>query len=212
MTSPTDDGPEARPEEPSAEEPFPCVIYISSAQGRSHADLLPSNRGRSSIVHSLIESLDLLDYDISNGDNDCNPDSQETPGREDRSINRARAIEPIPARRNDLTRFHDRDYVWTLFIIGKTLGKLIILSSSQIDALFKASNDAPSPENSFDLDACAEQPSPQKRVKRDVHDNNYNLEQVKEHETLTANAEDHGLEHVSSSGGFYIPSPDIRIP
>lgn len=110
MTSLTDAASEAQPV--SQQRP-PRVVYVSSAQGRSYADRLPSNIGRSSIVHALIQSLDLVEDDTTN-DNDDDESistSQSTLGKEDKPSNRARAVEPIPAGRSDLSRFHDRDYV-----------------------------------------------------------------------------------------------------
>ena len=94
---------------------LPRVVYVSSADTRSYADLLPSNRGRSSIVHSLIEALDLLqDYVIEDQD-DVVPHSriplEQNGTRTEMPINLARVVQPIPATRSDLSRFHDRHYV-----------------------------------------------------------------------------------------------------
>lgn len=88
----------------------PRVVYITSPEQRSYADLLPSNQGRSSIVHSLIEALDLLDY----AENDeCTSSPEDGAEKEEHvpKLNRARVLEPFPATRADLCRFHDKAYV-----------------------------------------------------------------------------------------------------
>lgn len=95
------------------------VVYISSAEGRSYADLLPSNIGRSSIVHSLIEALDLLQEENVEEDDGDDVDeklqgaseihTEDAPSAA--NIIRARVLEPLPATRSDLCRFHDKAYV-----------------------------------------------------------------------------------------------------
>lgn len=97
---------------------LPRVVYVSSANTRSYADLLPSNKGRSSIVHSLIEALDLLRDDGIEEDQDDNVLHGRNAIEQDVTnaempINLARVVQPIPATRSDLSRFHDRHYVRT---------------------------------------------------------------------------------------------------
>lgn len=89
----------------STPSPRARVAYISSPSLRSAADRLPSNRGRSSAVHALIESLKLLhdaqaNHSHHDGEASCPPE-----------LNRARLVEAIPATKKELTRYHDRDYV-----------------------------------------------------------------------------------------------------
>jgi acetoin utilization deacetylase AcuC-like enzyme len=67
------------------------VAYVSSANLREAADQLPSNIGRSSLVHSLIDSLDLISEDPEKG--------------------KAWLVDALPATKKDLTRFHASDYV-----------------------------------------------------------------------------------------------------
>ena len=84
----------------------PRVVYATSSETRLYADLLPSNKGRSSIVHSLIESLDLLAEDPSSDVEDGEQEQLST-----QPSNKARVVEVVPATRNDLCRFHDKAYV-----------------------------------------------------------------------------------------------------
>lgn len=79
------------------------VAYISSAPLRAAADRLPSNPGRSSAVHSLIESLGLLHDAQAAAHGDINSETFD--------LNKARAIEAVPAVVKDLTRYHDAAYV-----------------------------------------------------------------------------------------------------
>lgn len=88
----------------------PRVVYITSSEQRSYADLLPSNKGRSSIVHSLIEALDLLNYD-EDDERLSSPEDDAEKEEHVPKLNRARVLEPVPATRADLCRFHDKAYV-----------------------------------------------------------------------------------------------------
>jgi hypothetical protein len=102
---------------PAAAALTPRVCYISSEEARSCADLLPSNRGRSSVVHSLIEALDLLDdEDLEDSDGDQSDHLSESESTSRSALNRARAVAPVLATRNDLCRFHDKAYVRQLLL------------------------------------------------------------------------------------------------
>lgn len=70
------------------------VAYVSSPELREASDQLPSNIGRSSLVHGLIDSLDLIS--------------------EQRQEGKAWLVESLPAIKKDLTRFHASDYVHLL--------------------------------------------------------------------------------------------------
>lgn len=83
----------------------PRVVYVTSENTRTYANLLPSNRGRSSIVHSLIDSLGLLE-----SESDADEEKNEDVSRPE-DLSRARVIEPLQMSRSDLCRFHDKEYV-----------------------------------------------------------------------------------------------------
>ncbi|KAJ3544827.1 hypothetical protein NM688_g5698 [Phlebia brevispora] len=68
------------------------VAYVVSNELVKVSSLLPSNKNRSLVVHSLIKQLGLL-----SPENFCETS--------------LRLIPPIPAQHNDLTVYHDRDYV-----------------------------------------------------------------------------------------------------
>ena len=85
----------------------PRVAYISSPALRDAADRLPSNIGRSSLVHYLIDSLDLLE--VSQALDDEEGEMQLRPVRE--SSARAVVIEPEQATRKELLTFHDGQFV-----------------------------------------------------------------------------------------------------
>ncbi|KAK9897537.1 Arginase/deacetylase [Cystobasidium minutum MCA 4210] len=187
-----------RPDETSPPSPLPPrVVYVTSAETRSYADLLPSNRGRSSLVHSLIESLELLEEQdaaesSSDESEDSNPDGDvhapagkegkekqdDSPVHSIPSSHKARVLEVASATRNDLCRFHDKIY---------------------INALFEAAAnvEVESPETSFDFDSA--QPSPKKRMRIDpapATDEVVSFDTVHQ-QTLDPDEslEDHGLEH-----------------
>lgn len=77
------------------------VSYVHSKALLAAADRLPSNLGRASLVHSLIDALELLQSD----------DEIDAEGIERRSGNRARVIESVPATREDLLKFHEKKFV-----------------------------------------------------------------------------------------------------
>ena len=81
------------------------VVYVSSEASRAAADLLPSNIGRSSLVHSLIDAFDLLQTDPNEQSEDTVP-SEDVP-----KSTKARVLAPVSATKRDLTRFHDEELV-----------------------------------------------------------------------------------------------------
>jgi len=81
----------------------PRVVYVSSPEARSITDRLPSNIGRSSIVHSLIESLELL------------TESETDRNAQGNDAVRARVALPLIATCQDLLRYHSPEYIDTLF-------------------------------------------------------------------------------------------------
>lgn len=95
------------------------VAYITSPEAREAADRLPSNTGRSSLVHALIECMDLLeqedqDEDHGYGSNfahDLSLDQDDSLRDYTTSMNRARIVHPIPATRADICKFHDKAMV-----------------------------------------------------------------------------------------------------
>lgn len=89
------------------------VCYISSKKLTDLSDRLPSNRGRSSLVHELVEHLDLIDFG-----SDGLSQSSEASGAE---MNRATLVEPSPASRNDLLKFHDAEYLGGLSLSDKSI-------------------------------------------------------------------------------------------
>lgn len=109
----------------------PTVAYIWSKTLQEAADQLPYNLGRSTLVHDLIRSLDLLDVTSgcpsSNTDErgeedfDRNEDEEAAMHLRSRSIekgkgrmrSRARVVEPDMSlgTAQSLRRYHDSDYV-----------------------------------------------------------------------------------------------------
>lgn len=75
--------------------PVPRCVYARPVATRA-IDRLPSNLGRSSAVHALIESFDLLTRSSHQPDHDQN---------------RARVIRTELASRSELEAFHDPEYV-----------------------------------------------------------------------------------------------------
>jgi hypothetical protein len=69
------------------------------------------------VVHSLIEALDLLDdEDLEDSDGDQSDHLSESESTSRSALNRARAVAPVLATRNDLCRFHDKAYVRQLLL------------------------------------------------------------------------------------------------
>jgi histone deacetylase 1/2/histone deacetylase 8 len=111
----------------------PLVAYVWSQTLQEAADQLPYNLGRSTVVHDLIRSLDLLDItsgssntdERAEDDSDRNGDEQGTLHLRSRSIelgkgkgkgkprSRARVVEPDMSlgTAESLRRYHDSDYV-----------------------------------------------------------------------------------------------------
>ena len=81
------------------------VSYIHSQALIDATDALPSNIGRARPTHELISAFDLLELD------DEAEDGAEIQGA------RARVVEPIPATREQLTRFHDERFVGKFMLI-----------------------------------------------------------------------------------------------
>lgn len=96
------------------------VAYIWSEELQHVADQLPSNIGRSTVVHDLIKSLDLLD--IVGDDNQCHVSEYGYGAKENHGPigRRARVVEPDVerfGRREHLERYHDKKYVgWSLHL------------------------------------------------------------------------------------------------
>lgn len=81
------------------------MAYVSSPALRNAADRLPSNIGRSSLVHSLIDSLDL--FTQASDDNEGVNPLLLVRGRPAR----ATLIEPEPVTREELLTFHDGQFI-----------------------------------------------------------------------------------------------------
>lgn len=103
------------------------VSYIWSKELQSVADCLSSNLGRSSIVHDLIDSLDLLDRYPSNksADDVSQPairvrDKDPDQGCRHRGDMGRRALVVAPDMvfgvEEVLTRYHEKQYVCTSFL------------------------------------------------------------------------------------------------
>jgi len=73
------------------------VSYIHSPDLQKVGDALPSNLGRSSLVHSLISSYGLIDDGQGTSDG---------PGGA-----RAKIVKPSKATRQELLSFHDEDFI-----------------------------------------------------------------------------------------------------
>jgi acetoin utilization deacetylase AcuC-like enzyme len=112
----------------------PRVAYVVSGDLVRYADLLPSNKGRSSHVHSLVHHLDLLDLStLDDGSDEADVDTHKrcksagssererflaaigadvstaSPSKSDRR--RAAVYRPHPATRQQLTTFHGESFV-----------------------------------------------------------------------------------------------------
>lgn len=90
------------------------VAYIHSEELTEAADALPSNVGRAGLVHRLVAALDLLEDD----------EEDEEPRL---GGNRARVVEPLPATREQLTKFHDERYVGECMLWTR---RTLVLTSS----------------------------------------------------------------------------------
>jgi len=73
------------------------VSYVHSPELQKVGDALPSNLGRSTLVHSLISSYGLID------------DGQDTSDGQGGA--RAKIVEPIEATRQEFLSFHDEDFI-----------------------------------------------------------------------------------------------------
>lgn len=103
----------------------PRVAYLVSGDLISYADLLPSNEGRSSIVHSLVHHLDLLDHSALDQDHDKGEGSSRQSDKAQllRALNadasnsvafekpRAKVYLPTPATHQQLAGYHQESFV-----------------------------------------------------------------------------------------------------
>lgn len=97
------------------------VAYIHQENLKTSADALPSNIGRSSLVHSLIKSLNLLETDDEEDEEDEEKVDALKAVKEVLKQARARVVESKPADRAQLSAFHDNSY----------LSKFVVLYCSQ---------------------------------------------------------------------------------
>ncbi|PCH45034.1 histone deacetylase 8 [Wolfiporia cocos MD-104 SS10] len=91
------------------------VVYVVSNELVKYASLLPSNRNRSLIVHSLVKAFGLLGDLQDDGQGAC-----------------VRVIRPYPAGARDLTAYHSRDYVEFL-LNPETTSSLLANSSGHAE-------------------------------------------------------------------------------
>ncbi|SCV72039.1 BQ2448_4733 [Microbotryum intermedium] len=97
------------------------VAYIHSQELIEAADALPSNLGRASLVHHLVDALDLLDLDpdaphtAEHRDDPAELDDVQTTAQP--RLARGKVMEPLSATRDMLARFHDLKYIDAL--LGK---------------------------------------------------------------------------------------------
>ncbi|GAA5969094.1 hypothetical protein JCM3765_003436 [Sporobolomyces pararoseus] len=98
------------------------VSYIHSPQLQRVGDVLPSNLGRASLVHSLISSYGLLE------DREEGFEGELAEGEEKM---RARIVEPEQATRQELLSFHDEDFIDSL--LGTDSSSLRSGSDSESD-------------------------------------------------------------------------------
>lgn len=89
------------------------VAYIHQDNLQLSADALPSNIGRSSLVHSLIKSLNLLE--LVDDDEDIDTSELLEDIKECSQLPRARVVESEPASRSQLSAFHDTSYLGEFF-------------------------------------------------------------------------------------------------
>ncbi|SGY93162.1 BQ5605_C037g11575 [Microbotryum silenes-dioicae] len=142
------------------------VAYIHSQQLIDAADALPSNPGRASLVHHLVDALDLLDHDPHTGDT-AHEQAELEDGQPARSrLARAEVMPPICTTRDMLAKFHDLEYIDAL------LGKADTLSNdSDSDSDDTSSKDEAAFDPSFRLVAAtstADDPISRKRRRLDT--------------------------------------------
>jgi hypothetical protein len=96
------------------------VAYVWSEELQNAADELPSNIGRSSVVHGLIQALDLLHDDQYRDDSFSGPQGghkrRRSPGLDPSSGRRKAWVIPPDHQlgsRDSLKRYHDENYVGT---------------------------------------------------------------------------------------------------
>jgi hypothetical protein len=83
------------------------VAYVHSKRLQAVSDQLPSNVGRSSLVHSLIAAYGLLSQGLDKA-------SLEVDNTDCKGKSKATVVEPEEATRLDLLRYHDAAYVGEL--------------------------------------------------------------------------------------------------
>ena len=100
------------PTSPTLRPPSRRVSYVSSPSLTSLASQLPSNIGRSRLVHDLVRALGLLrDDDEEELEGQDGRDGEDPEGRGPSPPPRATVVAPLKVGRKDLGRFHDLDYV-----------------------------------------------------------------------------------------------------
>jgi hypothetical protein len=101
----------------SVNDVHPRVVYIWSQAMQDAADALPANIGRSSMVHDLIHSLDLLEpAPVATETDPRTPEGAESQGMEQTA--RVMAPEMELGTAEALRRYHDTKYVGELFSFG----------------------------------------------------------------------------------------------
>lgn len=103
----------------------PRVAYVVSADLVRYADRLPSNEGRSSLVHSLAYHLDLLDLselDESEATDLRTAVHADPSSSSSSNVRRALVYPPTPATRQQLTSYHEESFVDQL-LNSKDAGK-----------------------------------------------------------------------------------------
>jgi histone deacetylase 1/2/histone deacetylase 8 len=164
----------------------PPVAYIWSQELQDAADRLPANLGRSSMVHELVKSFDLLQVNPGSPSTDESvenkppSDKESDVGEVTKSAERAIIVSPDLelGSAEALQRYHDADYV------GMSAAKSLVAGgrlSSLLDYLMKSyvedesDDDEVSQSSTPSSDSASGRPA--KRQRRDIH----------------------GLEHVSES-------------
>lgn len=153
------------------------VAYISSSSLLRSADLLPSNRGRASLVHQLVKSFNLLPRDADDDDEDDAAEKQ--PCKIVDNDTRLRHVDSTAATRQELLEYHDEEFVslrndlldrvWTDEIsdqLDTLLGVDIDRRESDEDS---ESSSSPAPLRHFGFSENGESERPPKRQKLD-HD------------------------------------------
>lgn len=176
------------------------VSYVTSGEARRAADSLPTNKGRASLVHSLIHSLDLLD------DRAC-----DSTASTEASPPKAKLVAPAEASREDLLRFHSKDFVGLVLLAPSSKhGPGSECASPQIDAMWTASREA-SVSVSSDSDAEADtssgsaQPPTKRRCTKLARTAARGQDEGASDEdasSVSCEEDEYGLDHVSTPSLF----------